>query len=147
MTNKIENEALDYIKKIDEFGGAVAAIEQGFIQREIQESAYAYQKSVESNERIVVGVNKFKVENEKLPELLKVKPEVETQQKAHIEKLRQQRDNAKVQSSLQQLKETAETDTNLMPAIIEAVSTYATLGEICDVLRQVFGEYRPSVIF
>lgn len=147
MTNQIENQALDYIKRIDELGGAVAAIEQGFIQREIQESAYAYQKSVESNERIVVGVNKFQVENEKLPELLKVKPEVEARQRAQLKDLRQQRDNTRVQSALQQLEKVAQTDANLMPAIIDAVRTYATLGEICDVLRQVFGEYEPSVIF
>lgn len=147
MTNEIEEAALNYIKKIDDLGGAVAAIEQGFIQREIQESAYAYQKSVESNERIVVGVNKFQVENEKLPELLKVKPEVEERQTVRLKELRQQRDNAKTQAALQQVRETAQTDANLMPAIIEAVRTYATLGEICDVLRQVFGEYEPSVIF
>jgi methylmalonyl-CoA mutase N-terminal domain/subunit len=147
MTNRIEDEALDYIKRIDELGGAVAAIEQGFIQREIQESAYAYQKSVESGDRIVVGVNKFQVEDEKLPELLKVKPEVEAQQRTQLKELRQQRDNASVQAALQQLGEAAQTDANLMPAIIAAVRTYATLGEICDVLRQVFGEYEPSVIF
>lgn len=147
MTNRIEDEALDYIKRIDELGGAVAAIEQGFIQREIQESAYAYQKSVESGDRIVVGVNKFQVEDEKLPELLKVKPEVEAQQRTQLKELRQQRDNVSVQAALQQLGEAAQTDANLMPAIIAAVRTYATLGEICDVLRQVFGEYEPSVIF
>lgn len=147
MTNRIEDEALDYIKRIDELGGAVAAIEQGSIQREIQESAYAYQKSVESGDRIVVGVNKFQVEDEKLPELLKVKPEVEAQQRTQLKELRQQRDNASVQAALQQLGEAAQTDANLMPAIIAAVRTYATLGEICDVLRQVFGEYEPSVIF
>ncbi|NLG85698.1 MAG: methylmalonyl-CoA mutase family protein [Firmicutes bacterium] len=147
MTNQIEEAAVNYIKKIDELGGAVAAIEQGFIQREIQESAYAYQKAVESNYRIVVGVNKFQVEDEKLPELLKVKPEVEERQTAKLGELRQKRDNTKTQAALQQLRETAQTDANLMPAIIEAVRTYATLGEICDVLRQVFGEYEPSVIF
>lgn len=147
MTNQIEEAAVNYIKKIDELGGAVAAIEQGFIQREIQESAYAYQKAVESNDRIVVGVNKFQVEDEKLPELLKVKPEVEERQTAKLGELRQKRDNTKTQAALQQLRATAQTDANLMPAIIEAVRTYATLGEICDVLRQVFGEYEPSVIF
>ncbi|HHV07894.1 MAG TPA: methylmalonyl-CoA mutase family protein [Firmicutes bacterium] len=147
MTNRIEDEAMDYIKTIDEFGGAVSAIEQGFIQREIQESAYAYQQAVESGERIVVGVNKFQVADEQAPELLKVKPEVEARQKAKLENLRQQRDNAKVQSTLQQLSKTAQGDDNLMPGIIEAVRTYATLGEICDALRQVFGEYEPSVIF
>jgi len=95
----------------------------------------------------VVGVNKFQVEDEKLPELLKVKPEVEAQQRTQLKELRQQRDNVSVQAALQQLGEAAQTDANLMPAIIAAVRTYATLGEICDVLRQVFGEYEPSVIF
>jgi methylmalonyl-CoA mutase N-terminal domain/subunit len=147
MTNQIEQGAMDYIERIDDLGGAVAAIEQGFIQREIQESAYAYQRSVESNTRIVVGVNKFQVEDEKRPELLKVKPEVEMRQTDKLKKLRQQRDDAKIEVALDQLRQTAQTDANLMPAIIEAVRTYATLGEICDVLRQVFGEYEPSAIF
>ena len=147
MTNNIEKKALDYINRIDELGGAVAAIEQGFIQREIQESAYAYQKSVESGERIVVGVNKFQVEEEERPELLRVNPEVEAQQRTRLQKLRQQRNNDSVEAALQQLGEAAQSDANLMPPIITAVRTYATLGEICDVLRHVFGEYEPSVIF
>lgn len=147
MTNKIEEEALNYINKIDELGGAVAAIEHGFIQREIQESAYTYQKSVESGDRVIVGINRFLMKEEKLPELLRVDPKVEAHQKAVLNRLRQERNNASVQTALQQLGEVARTDANLMPTIISAVRTYATLGEISDVLRQVFGEYEPSVIF
>ncbi|MDK2855575.1 MAG: methylmalonyl-CoA mutase, N-terminal domain [Bacillota bacterium] len=147
LTNRIEREAQEYLEKIDKLGGAVAAIEQGFIQREIQESAYAYQKAVESGERIVVGVNKFQVENERLPEIHKVDPEVERRQCAKLRELRANRDNGKVKQVLAELKEAAKGDENLMPYILECVRAYATLGEICGVLREVFGEYQPAVIF
>ncbi|HHV56690.1 MAG TPA: methylmalonyl-CoA mutase family protein [Firmicutes bacterium] len=147
LTNRIEAEAGQYLERIDKLGGAVAAIEEGFIQREIQESAYAYQKAVEAGERIVVGVNKFQVENEKLPELLRVDPEVERQQCAKLAGLRSSRDNGRVAASLTQLKTAAQGEANLMPYILECVRAYATLGEICGVLREVFGEYQPAVIF
>ncbi|NLY49471.1 MAG: methylmalonyl-CoA mutase, partial [Firmicutes bacterium] len=147
MTNRIEEEARAYLDKIDNLGGAVAAIEQGFIQREIQESAYSYQKAVEAGERIVVGVNKFTVENEQAPELLKVDEEVERRQVEKVRKLREARDNDKVQAALSQLRTALQGDANLMPFILDAVRAYATLGEICGVMREVFGEYKPSVIF
>lgn len=147
LTNRIEQEAQAYLEKIDKLGGAVAAIEQGFIQREIQESAYAYQKAVESGERIVVGVNKFQVENERPPEIHKVDPEVERRQCAKLRELRARRDNGKVSQVLAELREAAKGDDNLMPYILECVRAYATLGEICGVLREVFGEYQPAVIF
>lgn len=147
LTNRIEQEAQAYLEKIDKLGGAVAAIEQGFIQREIQESAYAYQKAVESGERIVVGVNKFQVENERPPEIHKVDPEVERRQCAKLRELRAKRDNGKVSQVLAELREAAKGDDNLMPYILECVRAYATLGEVCGVLREVFGEYQPAVIF
>jgi len=146
LTNKIEEEALKYIQKIDELGGATKAIEKGYIQREIQDAAYKYQMEVESLDRIVVGVNKFQVEEEEKKEILKVDRTVEFSQKEKLAQLRKERNNDEVQRTLKVLKEKAETDENLMPYILDAVKAYATLGEICDVLREVFGEYQQSVI-
>ncbi len=146
LTNDIEKEAMDYIEKIDNLGGAPKAIEKGFIQKEIQNSAYKYQMQVESLEKIVVGVNKFRIEETEKKELLKVDPHVELMQKKKIERLKSIRDNDKVQNTLDVLKAKAETEENLMPFIIDAVKEYATLGEVCGVLREVFGEYEQSVI-
>lgn len=146
LTNKIETEAEGYISKIDNLGGATKAIEKGYIQKEIQNSAYKYQMQIESQERIVVGVNKFKVEETGKRELLRVDPHVEILQRKKIEKLKKDRDNAVVEKNLQLLKEKAATDENLMPFILESVKVYATLGEICGVLREVFGEYEQSVV-
>ncbi|GFN22265.1 MAG: methylmalonyl-CoA mutase family protein [Thermoanaerobacteraceae bacterium] len=142
LTNRLEKEAEDYIAKIDAMGGAVKAIEQGYIQREIQDSAYRYQKEVESGRRTVVGVNKFQMEEEPPKNLLKVDPAVGEAQKKRLQELKARRDNQKVEQSLAELRRVASSDDNLMPAIYEAVKAYATLGEICGVLREVFGEYR-----
>ncbi|MGI6576411.1 MAG: acyl-CoA mutase large subunit family protein [bacterium] len=148
LTSRIEAEAKEYIDKIDAIGGAPRAIELGFIQREIQESAYEYQKSIENEERIVVGVNKFQLENEKAPEgLLKVDPIVGKHQKEKLTKLRAMRDTTLVKEKLEALHAAAKSQTNLLPPIIAAVKAYATLGEICGVLRDVFGEYEASGIF
>lgn len=148
LTDKIETGAREYIEKIDVLGGAVKAVEQGFMQREIQESAYQYQRSVESEDRIVVGVNKFQLEAETLPEgLLRVDPAVGEYQKEKIALLKADRDAEAVVAALKRLEETAQSDGNLLPPIIEAAKVYATIGEICDVLRGVFGEYETSVIF
>lgn len=146
MTNNIEAKAVEYIKKIDEMGGAAKAIEKGYVQKEIQESAYKYQMEIESSDRIVVGMNKFQIEEEAPKGLLKVDPVVGELQRKKLEKLRAERDNNKVDQSLEALKKAAQTDENLMPLIIEAVRNYATLGEICQVLRNVFGEYQQAVI-
>lgn len=146
LTNKIEEDAMNYINTIDELGGAPKAIEKGYIQKEIQNSAYRYQMEVESLDKIVVGVNKFQIEETDKKELLKVDPVVEKNQREKLETLRSERDNEKVKETLEILKEKANTDENLMPYILEAVRTYATLGEICNVLRDVFGEYQQSVI-
>ena len=146
LTNKIEEEAMKYIEKIDELGGAPKAIAKGFIQKEIQDSAYRYQMDIESNKKIVVGVNKFQIEEEHHRDILRVDPEVERLQKEKLSALKSARDNEKVESVLEALKKAAQTEENTMPYILEAVKAYATLGEICDVLRDIFGEYEQSVI-
>src|SRR5699024_12359912 len=134
-----EEEALKYIEKIDKIGGATQAIDKGYIQKEIQNSAYKYQMEVESEERIVVGVNKFQVEEEQKEDILRVDPEVERLQVEKISKLKAERNNDEVEKTLLSLKEAAKTDENLMPYILDAVKSYATLGEICGVLREEFG--------
>ena len=146
MTNRIEKEAWEYIKKIDDLGGAVAAIEKGYIQKEIQDSAYKWQMDVESGARVIVGVNKFQVEEEAPKNLLKVDASVGEKQKAKVEAMKAKRDNAAVQAALAALKKAcADEHENLMPHILAAVKTYATLGEICGVMREVFGEYEAHV--
>ncbi len=146
LTDRIEEEASKYIDVIDNLGGAPKAIANGYIQKEIQNAAYKHQMAVENNETVVVGVNKFVVEEEGKKDLLKVDPAVEASQREKLSKLRGERDNEGVANTLNTLKEKAATDENLMPYIIDAVKTYATLGEICNVLREVFGEYEQSVI-
>jgi len=146
LTDQIEKAALDYIEKIDKLGGAVEAISRGFQQKEIQDSAYAYQKSIESNDLVIVGVNKFTVQNEVAPELLKVKEAVELAQKKSLGELKSSRDGAKVQAALQALEVAAKGSGNLMPPILDAVRTYATLGEIADVFRKVFGKHTETVV-
>ena len=147
MTNKIEAEAWDYIKKIDKMGGAVAAIEKGYIQKEIQDSAYKWQMDVESGAKTIVGVNKFQIENEEPPkDLLKVDASVGERQKAKVEAMKAERDNNAVKAALADLKKACQDENeNLMPHILAAVKTYATLGEICNVMRGVFGEYEAHV--
>lgn len=146
MTNDIEAKAMEYIKKIDNMGGAAKAIERGYIQKEIQESAYKYQMEIETGDRIVVGMNKFQIKEAAPKGLLRVDPAVGELQRKKLETLRAERDNNKVDQALEALNKAAQTDENLMPFIIEAVRNYATLGEVCQVLRNVFGEYQQSVI-
>jgi len=142
MTNAIYDEAMAYIKKIDEMGGAVVAIEKGYIQKEIQESAYKWQMEVESGLRTIVGVNKFQVEEEAPKDLLRVDASVGANQSKKTQAVRANRDQAAVDKALADLKAgAADESVNLMPLILAAVKTYATLGEICNVLREVFGEY------
>ena len=143
LTNEIYERATAYIKKIDDLGGAAEAIEKGFVQREIQDSAYRYQREIETEERTVVGLNRFQVEEEKPTNLLRVDPSVRILQIERLKKLKSERDDAVVEKCLVDLKQAAQGDRNLMPLILEAVKAYATLGEICDVLRGVFGEYQP----
>lgn len=147
LTREIEEKAEEYIRRIDAIGGALKAIELGYIQREIMESAYRYQKEIESGERIVVGVNEYVMEEEKRSlKLLKVDPAVREKQIARLQELRRRRDNVRVQELLSKLEEAARGTENLMTVILECVEAYATLGEICDVLRKVFGEYRAPVL-
>ena len=143
MTNAIYDEALEYIRKIDEMGGAVEAIEQGYIQKEIQESAYKWQMEVESGLRTIVGVNKFQVEEKPVEGLMRVDAAVGKNQSMKTQQVRESRDNDAVNAALAALKAGAQDESiNLMPLILDAVRTYATLGEICNVLREVFGEYQ-----
>ncbi|MFX1521510.1 MAG: methylmalonyl-CoA mutase [Promethearchaeota archaeon] len=141
MTNEIERRAMEYIEKIDEMGGAVVAVERGFIQKEIHESAYRYQKEIEAKKRLIVGVNEFIIGEEPEIEILRVDPEVEKIQIARLTKIKKERDNLKVHNSLEEIERTTKSDKNLIPAILDAVKAYATLGEICDTLRKGFGEY------
>jgi len=142
LTREILDRAQNYIDKIDELGGAAAAIEKGFIQREIQDSAYRYQREIEKDERVVVGVNRFQVEEESAKDLLRVDPAVRLSQMQRLKTLRLERDNGRVKAILSELRRAAEGNENLMPVILDAVRAYATLGEICDALRDVFGEYQ-----
>ncbi len=142
LTREIFSRAEAYINKIDEMGGAAAAIEKGFIQREIQDSAYQYQREIERGERVVVGLNRFQVQEEKPRNLLRVDPALRLSQIEKLKKMKSQRDRRLVAEALSVLKKAAEGKDNLMGPILRAVKTYATLGEICDTLRQVFGEYR-----
>lgn len=148
LTRDIEEKAMKYINKIDSIGGALKAIELGFFQKEIQESAYKYQKEIEAKKRVVVGVNEFIVEEEKQPNnILKVRPEVVKEQITRLKALRSKRDNVKVKAHLVDLQRAAEGEKNLMEPILKCVRSYATLGEICGVLREVFGEYKEKRIF
>ena len=145
LTNEIEEQALEYIEKIDKLGGAPRAIEKGFIQQEFRNSAYQYQKEIEEGKRIAVGVNKFQIEEESSKGLLKVDPEVGRRQVEKLKKLKETRDNQKAKANLDALESAAKTETNLMPYILDCVNSYVTLGEICNVLRSEFGEYKESV--
>lgn len=146
LTNQIEEEAIRLIEKIDELGGAPQAIEKGFIQQEIMDSAYRYQREIEDKDRIIVGVNKFQIEEEAPKGLLKVDPMVGERQKEKINELKSIRDNEKVKTSLEALRKACNSNENLMPYILDAVREYATLGEVCGVMREEFGEYKQTVM-
>jgi methylmalonyl-CoA mutase, N-terminal domain len=142
LTDEIFERAQEYIRKIDEMGGAAAAIEKGYVQREIQDSAYRYQRDIESLGRVVVGLNRFQVDEEKPSNLLRVDPAVRMAQIDNLKRLKAERDNERVSRTLAALSKVAEGGGNLMAPILDAVKAYATLGEICDSLRSVFGEYQ-----
>jgi methylmalonyl-CoA mutase, N-terminal domain len=144
MTDKIEAEIDAYIKKIDAMGGTLAAIEQGYIQKEIQNSSYRFQKEIESNERIYVGINKYTMEEAPPTNLLRVDMKVGEVEVQKLKKLRAERDPVQWKKALDHLREVSRTDENVMPAVIAAVKAMATVGEICDVWREIFGEYRPK---
>ncbi|MDK2943565.1 MAG: methylmalonyl-CoA mutase, N-terminal domain [Mesotoga sp.] len=146
LTDRMEELAMDYIQKIDDLGGMVEAVRNGFVQKEILDSAYKYQVSIENKEQIIVGVNEFVSEDKEVKDILRLDPAIENRQKKKIEMLRTRRDNGKVESLLDDLREAARGSDNLMPFILKAVKAYATLGEIANALRDVFGEYTEAVI-
>jgi methylmalonyl-CoA mutase N-terminal domain/subunit len=141
LTDEIEKGAEDYIGKIDAMGGALQAIEQGYMQNEIQNAAYSAQQAIERKEQIVVGVNAFEVKEERSLERLAVDPAIEIAQKAHLKELRENRDQKVVDELLDKLKAASAGTENLMPLFIECVENDVTLGEICNTLRVVWGEY------
>lgn len=142
LTNEIEKRSWEYIERIEEMGGAIKAIESGYIQDEITESAYQYQREIETKKMIIVGLNQFKTKDEPLKNILKIRPEVERFQKEKLQRVKRERDNKLVKEKLAHLKEIAKGKDNLVPPILDAVKVYATVGEISDTLREVFGEYK-----
>ncbi len=142
LTDEIEKKSMEYIKKIETMGGAIKAIQSGFIQAEIAESAYRYQKEIETKKRIIVGLNQFQMEEEPLKNIYRVKSELEQYQKEKLANVKKERDNIKVKEALSLLKIAAQGTDNLLVPILGAVRVYATLGEISDTLREVFGEYK-----
>jgi methylmalonyl-CoA mutase N-terminal domain/subunit len=147
LTTKMEEETYKYFDKVEQLGGVIPAIEKGFFQREIAESAYRYQKEVDENKRFIVGVNRYQLDEEPSIPILKMDEKSEERQINRLKKLRKERDAAMVQNHLQRLRKAAEGDENLMPFILDCVHSYATLGETCDVLREVFGEYKEQAIY
>jgi methylmalonyl-CoA mutase N-terminal domain/subunit len=146
LTDDIEHGAQEYLKKVEAVGGVLRAIENGYIQREIQESAYKYQQRVESRQQVVVGVNRYQDERSPSPPLLRIDLEMERDQVERLRRLRAWRDDRCVKAALAAVENAARTDENLMPPILEAVKAYATVGEIAGALRRVFGEYQESVV-
>ncbi|HXJ18386.1 MAG TPA: methylmalonyl-CoA mutase family protein [Candidatus Polarisedimenticolia bacterium] len=146
LTDEIETAAQDYISKIDAMGGTLRAIETGYIQQEIQKSAYDYQKAIERGEQVVVGVNRFQAEEEQPIPTLRIDPEIERAQVARLQALRARRDAAKSRAAIEEVERRAHGNENLMPAILAAVEVHATVGEISDALRRAFGEYHESVV-
>jgi methylmalonyl-CoA mutase N-terminal domain/subunit len=146
LTNDLQVAAEEYLRKIDALGGMPQAIENGYVQREIQQAAFKTQQKIESGERMVVGVNRYQEQAKANTPILKIDPEIERQQVERVRRLRKRRDDARVRAALAAVEAAARSDQNVMPAIFQAVKAYATVGEISDAMRQVFGEYRESVV-
>ncbi len=146
LTNEIEKRAAEYLGKIEVLGGMLKAIERGFVQQEIQNAAYEYQQAVDEGEAIVVGVNRFEVEEEKPIPIQRIDPALEPKQVECVRALRARRDAGLWKSALSQVENAARSRENLMPRILAAVEAYATVGEISDAMRKVFGEYREAVV-
>ncbi|HKR00817.1 MAG TPA: methylmalonyl-CoA mutase family protein, partial [Pyrinomonadaceae bacterium] len=145
LTSEIERRAADYIEKIDAMGGMLRAIETGYVQREIQDAAYNYQRAIETNDQIVVGLNRFQVEEAESVPTLRVDPLVEQEQVERVRALRLRRDNERTEAALIQLEEAARGTENMLPRILTCVEAHATVGEISHRLRRVWGEYREAV--
>ena len=146
LTSEIEQGAQEYLRKIETLGGMLRAIESGYVQREIQESAYRYQQAVESGEKVVVGVNRYQDDRASARPILRIDPEIERSQVERLRRLRARRDQARVDAALRDVDGAARSNQNLLPPILDAVKAYATVGEISDAMRRVFGEYRESVV-
>ncbi len=144
LTDQVEAHAREYLEKIDALGGMLRAIELGYVQREIQEAAYQYQRAIESQEAIVVGVNKFQIEAEPPVPLLRIDASLEQAQVERVRALRARRDTSATEAALNKLEQAATTTENLLPRILECVEAYATVGEISNRLRRVWGEYRET---
>jgi methylmalonyl-CoA mutase N-terminal domain/subunit len=147
LTNELERQAYDYFDRIEKLGGVIPAIEENFMQREIAEASYRYQSEVEANQRVIVGVNRYQLEDEVPIELLRIDPALEQQQIERVQALRARRDSATVEQALAELKRAAEGDTNLMEPIMVAARAYVTMGEMCDALRDVWGVWRETPVF
>jgi len=143
LTSELERKAWEYLDRVEDVGGAVSAIETGYYQREIQEASYAYQKAIDEGKKVIVGVNKFVQENEEPQMIFRVNPEAERAQIERLERVRRERDQASVDAALFRLEEVSRDGENLMYPIVEAVKAYASVGEICGVMRRVFGDYQP----
>jgi len=147
LTAQMEEQAMEYINRIDDMGGVISAIEKGFFQKEIADSAYKYQQETDRKERVLVGVNEYTVKEDWVPlEILRIEPHVEEEQLVGLQELKEERNNKKVREVLDRLHEATARGENLMPPIIKAVKAYATLGEICNVLREIFGEYQELIV-
>jgi len=148
LTKKVETMASEYLQEVEEMGGAIRAIEDGYYQREIARSAYETKRQIEKGEQVVVGVNKYVEEEKDLPiEILKVDPAIETKQVEKLRTLKKERNNSKVRETIRRVREAAETRENIVPPLIQAAKAYATIGEMCDALREVYGEYTPRGYF
>jgi methylmalonyl-CoA mutase N-terminal domain/subunit len=146
LTQRMEEEAWEYIRKIDEMGGMVAAIERGYPQAEVAESAYKYQKQIDSGQKAIVGLNKYVTDHAPIT-IWRMKPDIELRQLKRLKEVKEARNNPKVNGCLKQIREASLDGTNLMPYIIDAVREYATIQEICDVWREVFGRYTDPGYF
>ncbi|MDD2671818.1 MAG: methylmalonyl-CoA mutase family protein, partial [Syntrophales bacterium] len=147
LTNEMEQQAWDYIHKIDEMGGMVAAIEKGFPQLEIADAAYKYQQQIDAGEKIMIGINKYVSEDKSPIPFLEIDDKVETEQIGRLSAVRKKRDNKAVKKSLDDIKAACKKGENVMPYCIEAVKNLASVQEICDVYREVFGEYRDPGLY
>jgi methylmalonyl-CoA mutase N-terminal domain/subunit len=146
LTDEMERQAEDYFKRIEELGGVIPAIEAGFFQKEIADSAFRYQQELEQKRRLVVGVNEFKVDEEEPIEILRIDPKLESEQVARVREVRRKRDQARCSAALTQLRKAAAGTDNLMPYILEAVRAYATEGEIMNTMVEVFGTYTERAV-
>ena len=146
LTRQIEQEARDYLERIESLGGMLSAIEKGYVQREIQQAAFEFQQAVEHGDQVVVGVNQYALSEEDPVPVLRIDQKIERGQVARLRRLRRERDDQRARRGVERVEEAARSDANLMPAIVEAVEAYATVGEIANALRRVFGEYRENVV-